>query len=264
MKRNRLIQLACLAVLAVGFAACSQEELSSPTELVEGAYPLQIATGTIADGQPSPRVTGNEGRMGSTWEVGDRIYVKFEGRDEVGILSITDAATGAVEIVEPIYWTSQSATVIAWHTSTGSRGGMDVSDQTGGIAYMVGCKAQAPFGEEANLTLSHRLSKVRVYIDGVDSPTSVAMVYPSGFTITEGEISPSEQNNTILMYPTTVNGKACYEATVAPGAMATSTNSIIVMQGTIKHEIFLDNNLTLEAVKVNKGNGIIKGWRAGT
>ena len=136
---------------------------------------------------------------------------------------------------------------------------MDVSDQTGGIAYMVGCKAQATFGEEANLTLSHRLSKVRVYIDGVDSPTSVAMVYPSGFTITEGEISPSEQNNTILMYPTTVNGKACYEATVAPGAMATSTNSIIVMQGTIKHEIFLDNNLTLEAGKVNEVKVTIKG-----
>lgn len=106
MERDRLIRFSCLATVAMCFVSCSQEELSSPTELVEGAYPLQIATVTIADGQPSTRVTENEDRMGSTWEVGDRIYVKFEGRDEVGILSITDAATGAVEIVEPIYWTS--------------------------------------------------------------------------------------------------------------------------------------------------------------
>ena len=75
MKQNKFLQLACLAAMALGFVSCSQDELiDNGGALPEGKYPLQIATVTITDGQPSTRVTENDDRMGSTWEVGDLIY----------------------------------------------------------------------------------------------------------------------------------------------------------------------------------------------
>lgn len=235
------------------FVSCSQDELSSPTELVEGAYPLQIATVTIADGQPSTRVTENDDRMGSTWEVGDRIYVKFEGRDEVGILSITDAATGAVEVVEPIYWTSPNATVIAWHTSSGEPDKMDVSDQTGGIAYMVGCKTQVNFGETINLSLSHQLCKVRVYQNDF-APAAIAGItlkYPAAYTITDGTLTASSADGVIRMYSTTAEGRPCFEATVIPGTLTSSNTFVVTQADGYEYEMGFSTDFTLDVGKVS-------------
>lgn len=253
MKRNIFIQLACSAAVAMCFVSCSQDELSSPTELVEGAYPLQIATVTIADGQPSTRVTENDDRMGSTWEVGDRIYVKFEGRDEVGILSITDAATGAVEVVEPIYWTSPNATVIAWHTSSGEPDKMDVSDQTGGIAYMVGCKTQVNFGETINLSLSHQLCKVRVYQNDF-APAAIAGItlkYPAAYTITDGTLTASSADGVIRMYSTTAEGRPCFEATVIPGTLTSSNTFVVTQADGYEYEMGFSTDFTLDVGKVS-------------
>lgn len=235
------------------FVSCSQDELSSPTELVEGAYPLQIATVTIADGQPSTRVTENDDRMGSTWEVGDRIYVKFEGRDEVGILSITDAATGAVEVVEPIYWTSPNATVIAWHTSSGEPDKMDVSDQTGGIAYMVGCKTQVNFGETINLSLSHQLCKVRVYPNDF-APAAIAGItlkYPAAYTISDGSLTASATDGLIRMYSTTAEGRPCFEATVIPGTLTSSNTFVVTQADGYEYEMGFSTDFTLDVGKVS-------------
>lgn len=253
MKRNIFIQLACSAAVAMCFVSCSQDELSSPTELVEGAYPLQIATVTIADGQPSTRVTENDDRMGSTWEVGDRIYVKFEGRDEVGILSITDAATGAVEVVEPIYWTSPNATVIAWHTSSGEPDKMDVSDQTGGIAYMVGCKTQVNFGETINLSLSHQLCKVRVYPNDF-APAAIAGItlkYPAAYTISDGSLTASATDGLIRMYSTTAEGRPCFEATVIPGTLTSSNTFVVTQADGYEYEMGFSTDFTLDVGKVS-------------
>ena len=235
------------------FVSCSQDELSSPTELVEGAYPLQIATVTIADGQPSTRVTENDDRMGSTWEVGDRIYVKFEGRDEVGILSITDAATGAVEVVEPIYWTSPNATVIAWYTSSGEPDKMDVSDQTGGIAYMVGCKTQVNFGETINLSLSHQLCKVRVYQNDF-APAAIAGItlkYPAAYTISDGSLTASATDGLIRMYSTTAEGRPCFEATVIPGTLTSSNTFVVTQADGYEYEMGFSTDFTLDVGKVS-------------
>lgn len=253
MKRNRLIQLACSAAVAVSFAACSQDELSSPSELVEGAYPLQIATVTIADGQPSTRVTENADRMGSMWEVGDLIYVKFEGQDEVCTLRITDATTGAVEVVDnQLYWTSAPATISAWHNSTGQKDAMAVNNQKDGIVYLVGFSGQVEFSSPLDLTMTHRLSKVRVYLSGFTSPTSVAMKYPADYTITDGKITKiSNRIGTISMCPTTVSGKACFEAAVAPGTVTSDYTFIIRQANGAEYEMGLNKDLVLEAGKVS-------------
>ena len=244
MKRNIFIQLAW--------------------ELVEGAYPLQISTVTIADGQPSTRVTENADRMGSTWDVGDLIYVKFEGQDEVGTLRITDAATGAVEVVDnQLYWTSATATVIAWHNSTGQIDEMEVRNQQDGIAYFVGFSGQVEFSPSLNLTMTHQLSKVRVYLNGftsptsvamkyLTSPTSVAMKYPSSYTITDGEIKALNRIGTISMCPTTVNGKVCFEAAVAPGTVTSKHTFVIKQANGAVYEMGLDSDLVLEAGKVSE------------
>ena len=253
MKRNRLIQLACSAAVAVSFAACSQDELSSPSELVEGAYPLQISTVTIADGQPSTRVTENADRMGSTWQENDLIYVKFEGQDEVCTLRITDATTGAVEVVDnQLYWTSAPATISAWHNSTGQKDAMAVNNQKDGIVYLVGFSGQVEFSSPLKLTLSHQLSKVRVYLSGFTSPTSVAMKYPADYTITDGKITKiSDRIGTISMCPTTVNGKACFEAAVAPGTVTSDYTFIIRQANGAEYEMGLNKDLVLEAGKVS-------------
>lgn len=242
-----------LAVVLM-FTACSQDELiDNGGALPEGKYPLQIATVTIADGQPSTRVTENDDRMGSTWEVGDRIYVKFEGRDEVGILSITDAATGAVEVVEPIYWTSPNATVIAWHTSSGEPDKMDVSDQTGGIAYMVGCKTQVNFGETINLSLSHQLCKVRVYPNDF-APAAIAGItlkYPAAYTITDGTLTASSADGVIRMYSTTAEGRTCFEATVIPGTLTSSNTFVVTQADGYEYEMGFSTDFTLDVGKVS-------------
>lgn len=254
MKRNKFIQFACSAAVAVSFAACSQDELSSPTGGVEGAYPLQIATVTIADGQPSTRVTENADRMGSMWEVGDLIYVKFEGQDEVCTLRITDATTGAVEVVDnQLYWTSAPATISAWHNSTGQKDAMAVNNQKDGIVYLVGFSGQVEFSSPLKLTLSHQLSKVRVYLSGFTSPTSVAMKYPADYTITDGKITKiSNRIGTISMCPTTVSGKACFEAAVAPGTVTSDYTFIIRQANGAEYEMGLNKDLVLEAGKVSE------------
>ena len=102
---------------AILFTACTQDELSSPTGGVEGAlpdgeYPLQIGRVSItaeASEEPWTRVTEKPDGSGSVFQGGEEFYVKFEGSDEVGIYKITDAATGAVKDVKPIYWKSQAA-----------------------------------------------------------------------------------------------------------------------------------------------------------
>lgn len=253
MKRNKFIQFACSVAVAMCSVSCSQDELSSPTGGVEGAYPLQIATVTIADGQPSTRVTENADRMGSTWQVNDLIYVKFEGQDEVGTLRITDAATGAVELVDnQLYWTSATATVIAWHNSTGQIDEMEVRNQQDGIVYFVGFSGQVEFSPSLNLTMTHQLSKVRVYLNGFTSPTSVAMKYPSSYTITDGEIKALNRIGTISMYPTTVNGKVCFEAAVAPGTVTSKHTFVIKQANGAVYEMGLDSDLVLEAGKVSE------------
>lgn len=253
MKRNKFIQFACSVAVAVSFAACSQDELSSPTGGVEGVYPLQIATVTIADGQPSTRVTENDDRMGSTWQVNDLIYVKFEGQDEVCTLRITDATTGAVEVVDnQLYWTSAPATISAWHNSTGQKDAMAVNNQKDGIVYLVGFSGQVEFSSPLKLTLSHQLSKIRIYLNGFTSPTSVAMKYPADYTITDGKITKiSNRIGTISMCPTTVSGKACFEAAVAPGTVTSNYTFIIRQANGAEYEMGLNKDLVLEAGKVS-------------
>ena len=105
---------------AILFTACTQDELAERgNTLPDGEYPLQIGRVSItaeSSEEPWTRVSESTDGKSSVWETNDEFYVKFEGSDEVGIYKITDAATGAVKDVKPIYWKStQPANIIAWY-----------------------------------------------------------------------------------------------------------------------------------------------------
>ena len=85
MKRYRLIQTSCLVAVALGFAACSQDELSSPTGGVEGAPVTFTATG-IATPKVETRST-----IDGTWDDGLTVGVKIDGTVKAYAATNSDA-----------------------------------------------------------------------------------------------------------------------------------------------------------------------------
>ena len=129
---------------------------------------------------------------------------------------------------------------------------MAVNNQKDGIVYLVGFSGQVEFSTSLNLTMTHQLSKVRVYLNGFTSPTSVAMKYPADYTITDGKITKiSNRIGTISMCPTTVNGKVCFEAAVAPGTVTSDYTFIIRQANGAEYEMGLNKDLVLEAGRVS-------------
>ena len=230
LKRNRLGIAALTALLAL--AACTQDELTDGTgTLPEGMYPLEIAGITLrveSSGLPQTRVTENDDGTGSVWTAGDEFYVKFEGSDEVGTYRITNAETGTVKAVEPVYWqsTGTAQTVIAWYAPDADAGGMlDVADQTGGLAYVL--KAEAPNvtyngGASVLLAFTHSLVKVRVALTGdkASDVTGVEIYSYTTCTHSQGTISTEDASqNWITMHQADYNGTTYWEANVVPGTI---------------------------------------------
>ena len=226
MKRSRLFSAICLAAAAL-FTACTQDELSSPSEGTEGAYPLQIGSVTMSvesSERPWTRVSESADGQSSVWTGGEEFYVKFEGSDEVGTYRITDAATGAVEPVKPIYWKStQPAKIIAWYTKPqlNAYNWMDLSDQENGLAYVLRATADnASYNTPISLNFEHQLAKVRVVTKGTADVTDINLVnVPTNCYIEEGRITEQENiQSRIYMLRVEREGiGTCWEANVVPG-----------------------------------------------
>ena len=125
MKRYRLIQTACLAAMAVGFAACSQDELSSLTGGAEGAPVTFTATG-IAMPQVETRST-----MDGTWEADMTVGVMISSEvKEYAVTPNADdpktATLAAAAGVEPFVWANatEKKSVSAWYPYTAGQTAM--------------------------------------------------------------------------------------------------------------------------------------------
>ncbi len=237
MKKYRLFSaISLVAVLLL--SACSQDELGEQgTALPEGEYPLQISGVSItaeAGEQPWTRVTeNNTDGMSSVWQIGDEFYVKFEGSDEVGIYKITDAATGAVKDVKPIYWKStQPANIIAWYAKPQpddtNNGRIFLNNQEDdGLVYVLRAEQTATYGETpVTLKFKHQFAKVRVIIEGTVDVIDVELAnlsfnLPEYCDVKEGEIV----NNGIVsgqgffMHRTNYEGiGTCWEANLPPSS----------------------------------------------
>lgn len=263
MKTSRFFTAIGL-ITAVWFSACTNDEPMDDNALPEDKYPLEIASVTMsvesssepwsADA-PQTRVTENDtDGMSSVWETGDVFYVKFEGTDDVGTYKITDASTGAVEAVKPVYWRSASEeqTIIAWYApKTKEDGTIDVSDQSKGLAYVIRAelKATCNGGSSVFLQFSHQLSKVRVYLRGTayeGNATGVTLSYPASYTMTEGSVTASGTNGTIQMHK--AENADYYEALVLPGTIGTNgTPFTVTLNGTTTANVNLSASLTLAA-----------------
>ena len=199
----------------------------SPTagdDLPPETYPLQISSLTISGGEePWTRIAENEtDGMGSHWTGGEEFYVKFEGSDEVGIYKITDAATGAVKDVKPIYWKStQPAKIIAWYANPqpNEANWMYFDDQDrDGLAYLLRAEKTVAYGDAPiSLQFTHQFAKLRVVTKGTaEVGQIIARDAHTWCLVQDGEITRSLGSHS-YMYKTEYEGIGpCWEINVAP------------------------------------------------
>lgn len=226
MNKNILSKMIFGAALLL-FTACTQDDPmgDNGTTLPEGVYPLEISSVTLdaevssqpwgADA-PQTRVSENPDRNSSKWDGGDIFYAKPNGASEAGKFQIQE---DGIAVLTPTYWTQTTDGVTAWHASPETESGtIDLSDQTGGLAYLLQAIAdKAPYDNPVSLKFSHQLSKIRVKLEG-DKANDVSKVSIESYTTcvhTNGTMNRGENNDEIRMYR--VDNTNIYEANVVPG-----------------------------------------------
>ena len=207
MKRNRLIQLACLAAVTVSLMACSQDELLTSAEGAGTAVTF-TATG-IAMPQVETRATTD-----GTWEEGMMAGVKIgsEAKEYVVSPDATDptkATLAATQGVTPFYWANATETksVEAWYPYTVGQTAMPSvvvqQDQSVEANYLasdlLGTSQEVSYGD-TDLQFAHRTAKITL-----------------NFTETEGSRFSMKDAEVVLYNLSTTNGNPatirCFKAT---------------------------------------------------
>ena len=246
---------------AILFTACTQDELAEQgNTLPDGEYPLQIGSVSMSvesSEEPWTRVSESTDGKSSVWETGDEFYVKFEGSDEVGTYRITDAATGAVEAVTPIYWKStQPANIIAWYAKPQlyANNWMDLRDQENGLAYVLRATADnASYDTQVSLQFKHQLAKVRVVTKGTVNVRSISIRYPFSCFVNEGIVTPDGPPQFLDLYKTHYEGiGTCWEINLPVGNDNIEVCRVIPIENSaMMRNVQLTSPVTLEADKVH-------------
>ena len=225
MKRlEKNIRFACLAALAIGFAACSQDELS-PTGTAEGTA-VQIGSVSIG-GEVETRVSENpdDGGKSSLWNYDGTEQIAVQVKDGVqGVYTLNKDKS--VTTTQPTYWTrSGTQTINAWYPV--ECGNIDLSNQSAGhLAYALFTTATGTYPDAVALNFSHRLAKLRVRLKGdveliekieAKNFTSCSLNTADGIVTGNGEgYIPLSQ----ATYSTTDGPVTYWEANLAPGAVS--------------------------------------------
>ena len=207
MKRYRLIQTACLAAMAVGFASCSQDDLAS-LGVAEGAPVTFTATG-LAMPQVETRATTD-----GTWEEGMMVGVKIgsEAKEYAVSPDATDptkATLAATQGVTPFYWANatEKKSVSAWYPYTAGQTAMPSvvvqQDQSVEANYLasdlLGTSQEVSYGD-TDLQFAHRTAKITL-----------------NFTETAGSRFSMKDAEVVLYNLSTTNGNPatirCFKAT---------------------------------------------------
>ncbi len=227
--RTRLF-IPAAAALLLALAACTKDELSSPSGGVEGAYPLQIARITLAVeggeaqpwGAPATRVSENTDGTGSTFDADDPFAVQIDGEDEVRTYTVQD--DGSVKAETPLYWSDreENHTVTAWYPA--KSGTLDLSDQSQSLAYLLSGTGTGDYDTPVILSFTHRLAKVRVTpADNapLDQVHSLQLYTCTECTYTQesGPSGTTEGWVEMMKCVYTIEGQevTCWEANVVPG-----------------------------------------------
>lgn len=223
MKRNRLIQLACLAAVTVSLMACSQDELLTSAEGAGTAVTF-TATG-IAMPQVETRAT-----VDGTWEDGMSVAVKIGNAvKEYTATPYADEPNKAnlvvVEGETPFYWTTatETKTVNAWYPYTAGETTMpalvvqqDQSIEANYLASDLLSATQEVSYDDTALEFKHRTAKISIHLEAAVGSTATfanSQVLLYNLSITNG--NPAN----ILCYSASDDGSA-HHALVAPQTFA--------------------------------------------
>ena len=225
MKRiEKNIRFACLAALAIGLAACSQDELS-PAGTAEGNA-VQIGSVSIGS-KVETRVSENpdDGGKSSLWNFDGTEQIAVQVKDGVqGVYTLNEDKS--VTTTQPTYWTrSGTQTINAWYPV--ECGNIDLSNQTAGhLAYALFATATGTYPDAVELNFSHSLAKLRVRLTG--NVDAIKKIEAKNFTscslnTADGTVTGNGEGYIPLSQATysTTDGLVTYwEANVAPGAVA--------------------------------------------
>lgn len=221
-----------VVALLLTFSACTNDEPMDPNALPEGKYPLEIASVTMsvesssepwgADA-PQTRVTENADGNSSVWQNGDKIKVQI-GSGTPGTYTYQDGSLTVADGDAPAYWASknENQSIRAWYTSSGNET-VELSDQFGGLAYVLTSNTTASFNQPVSLSFDHALAKVRMVLNGSQAK-DVTKVEVYNYTRCSHDQGTVKYNDTdkgwIQMMPVKENGVTKYlEANVVSGVV---------------------------------------------
>ena len=221
MKRiKENIRFACLAALAIGLAACSQDELS-PAGTAEGNA-VQIGSVSIGS-KVETRVSENpdDGGKSSLWDFDGTEQIAVQVKDGVqGVYTLNEDKT--VTTTQPTYWTrSGTQTINAWYPV--ECGNIDLSNQSAGhLAYALFATATGTYPDAVTLKFSHSLAKLRVRLKG--DVELIEKIVARHFTscslnTADGTVTGNDEGD-ITLTKANYGTETYWEANFAPGAVA--------------------------------------------
>ena len=253
MKRNRLIQLACLAAVTVSLMACSQDELLTSAEGAGTAVTF-TATG-IAMPQVETRAT-----VDGTWDDALSVAIKIGNAvKEYTATPYADEPNKAnlvvVEGETPFYWTTAAETksVNAWYPYTAGETSMPAEvvvqqDQSIEANYLasdlLSATPKTVSYDDTALEFKHRTAKISIQLKvdvGSTATFANSQVLLYNLSITNG--NPAN----ILCYSASDDGSA-HHALVAPQTFAANKEflRLILADGAV-HNYVQGEPITFEA-----------------
>lgn len=226
MKQYGLIQTVCLAAVALGVAACSQDELLTSNEGVEGAAVTFTATG-ITMPQVETRATTD-----GTWEDTQSVGIRISGTTKEYAVTPnsadpTKATLSVAEGSTSFYWTSVTETknVEAWYPYTDGQTTMpnvvvqqNQSVEANYVASDLLSAAQTVTYGDTDLQFTHRTAKITLNISAAEEGIlDNAKVMLCNLSTANG--NPSS----IRCLNTSAGGSYTYQALVSPQTFAANT-----------------------------------------
>lgn len=234
MKQYGLIQTVCLAAVALGVAACSQDELSSLTGGAEGTPVTFTATG-IAMPQVETRST-----MDGTWEADMTVGVMIGSEvKEYAVTPNADdpktATLAAAAGVEPFVWANatEKKSVSAWYPYTDGQTTMpnvvvqqNQSVEANYVASDLLSAAQPVTYGDTDLQFIHRTAKITLNLSAAEEGVlDNAKVMLCNLSTANG--NPSD----IRCLNTSAGGSYTYQALVPPQTFAAKTEFFKIILG---------------------------------
>ena len=226
MKQYGLIQTVCLAAVALGVAACSQDELLTSNEGAEGIAVTFTATG-ITMPQVETRATTD-----GTWEDTQSVGIRISGTTKEYTVTPnaadpTKATLAVAEGSTSFYWTSATETknVEAWYPYTDGQTTMpnvvvqqNQSVEANYVASDLLSAAQTVTYGDTDLQFTHRTAKITLNISAAEEGVlDNAKVMLCNLSTANG--NPSS----IRCLNTSAGGSYTYQALVSPQTFTANT-----------------------------------------